>query len=263
MKARTTVAHSVFGAMVGLVVFAYLLSGGLTQVAAGFIDSETFTIGVLGSVVLSTVVAAIAASTGRHVTRQNLVVLAVAMLVATGFGVGLSMNRMSIHNNNLNRLRPVGNDATVQAHVPWAAEAPDGGPTAMQAISEVSSHDSNVAGEGVVADLEELAQKLVSSISDGSVHYWEAYRTSEKPLNVYKVDFRTSNLALLSAPDASSNRMSFAANVGKRTAWEEAFCTPELRRLMIAHRIDLVVGGLSDAHGRNQFLAVCMSTMQQ
>ncbi|QGZ42470.1 hypothetical protein IP92_03186 [Pseudoduganella flava] len=73
-----------------------------------------------------------------------------------------------------------------------------------------------------------------------------------RPRQGYRVTFETADASLLKARDD-------AANAARQAAWQQRFCTDELRGEMRARQVNVVTGRVVDGGGRTQYVADCVA----
>jgi len=105
--------------------------------------------------------------------------------------------------------------------------------------------------------LRTYGSSVAKNYSGGKLKFTRAYQVVQKPLNSYRLDFETSAKELLSNPAGSENDDIYNANFKKTEAWENAFCTPELKKFMQEKNIDMVSGFII-SKGKNQSIAACL-----
>lgn len=85
----------------------------------------------------------------------------------------------------------------------------------------------------------------------------KTYHVITKPLNSYRLDFETSAKELLTASGGAENDAIYDANQIKISAWDKAFCTPQLKKFMSENQIDMVSGFIGNK-GENQTISPCL-----
>lgn len=105
--------------------------------------------------------------------------------------------------------------------------------------------------------LRTYGSSVAKNYSGGKLKFTRAYQVVQKPLNSYRLDFETSAKELLSNPAGSESDDIYNENFKKTEAWENAFCTPELKKFMQEKNIDMVSGFII-SKGKNQSIAACL-----
>lgn len=107
------------------------------------------------------------------------------------------------------------------------------------------------------ASLQSYGKRVEASSKKGIMKMDTVFKTTDTPMLAYRIDFKTSDKALLARQDAEKNRESYLLNVGVRELWKSKFCTAELRAIMYRYNVNLVSGMLKNKAGEMQFLATC------
>lgn len=107
------------------------------------------------------------------------------------------------------------------------------------------------------ASLQSYGKRVEASSKKGIMKMDTVFKTTDTPMLAYRIDFKTSDKALLARQDAEKNRESYLLNVGVRELWKSKFCTVELRAIMYRYNVNLVSGMLKNKAGEMQFLATC------
>lgn len=115
---------------------------------------------------------------------------------------------------------------------------------------------TNLSYAGVVSDLQKYGN-AVSASTDGTVKFVSAEQTTKSPMNAFKLIFKTDHEALMSVPGAASGNAAYYTNIARTNAWSMKFRTKELKKIMLRHKIDLVIGDLTNLVGKTQSIAVC------
>lgn len=110
--------------------------------------------------------------------------------------------------------------------------------------------------EGDNEALKHYGTLLAGSYPAGKLKLVKAYHVTTKPMNAYRLDFETSEKALLSQLGGDENPQIHDSNEAKATAWEGRFCSAELKGIMRANGIDFVSGFTSNK-GKQQLIATC------
>ncbi|PHV05711.1 hypothetical protein CSQ96_18435 [Janthinobacterium sp. BJB412] len=76
-------------------------------------------------------------------------------------------------------------------------------------------------------------------------------------MRAYVVAFSTSDSAFMSNPDAATDKAAYIENTGKRSIWENKFCSGELKAIMRHTKVSIVTGDLQNREGQTQFMAMC------
>jgi len=105
--------------------------------------------------------------------------------------------------------------------------------------------------------LQTYGSSIAKNYLGGKLKFTRAYHVVQKPLNSYRLDFETSAKELLSNPAGSDNDDIYNANFKKTEAWENAFCTAELKKFMQEKNIDMVSGFIISKQ-KNQSIAACL-----
>jgi hypothetical protein len=100
-------------------------------------------------------------------------------------------------------------------------------------------------------------KQIASSSQQNAIVFAAVIQTTEKPRRAYQIKFKTNDKALMSKPNAETDREAYLFNLGKTRAWTARFCTPELKTTMAVFGIDLVSGLLTNMEGETQSMAVC------
>jgi hypothetical protein len=110
--------------------------------------------------------------------------------------------------------------------------------------------------EGDNEALKHYGTLLAGSYSAGKLKLIKAYHVTKTPMNAYRLDFETSEKALLSQPGGDENPQTHDVNEARATAWRDQFCSSELKKIMRANSIDLV-SGFTFSKGKRQLIAPC------
>lgn len=105
-------------------------------------------------------------------------------------------------------------------------------------------------------ELKSFGKLLAESYPAGKVKLIKTFHVTTKPKNSYRLDFETSEKALLSQHGADVDSKIYEGNEARVTAWQDKFCSPELKKIMRDNHIDFV-SGFTFSKGQQQFAAVC------
>jgi len=117
------------------------------------------------------------------------------------------------------------------------------------------------ASHGLAADpqdrLAAYGKQIASSTEQHAVVFVTVVKTTETPLRAYQIKFKTNHQALMAERNAERDQKAYLINRGKTEAWQQKFCTPELKTIMQVFGIDLVSGDFANMKGETQSMAVC------
>lgn len=122
-------------------------------------------------------------------------------------------------------------------------------------------YSSNSIGLPIVDSFEsamnQYSKELIAKTNGSISNPTSPEKTTDIPS--YLVRYTINNDALKTKDDASTNRTSYAINVGITTAWSQEFCTDELKEIMRTYDIKMITGQLVLPDGDKQSVSPCMS----
>jgi len=104
--------------------------------------------------------------------------------------------------------------------------------------------------------MNQYSKRVVAKTNGSISNPTSPEKTTDMPS--YVVRYTINDDALKTKDDASTNRTSYAINVGITTAWSQAFCTDELKSIMRKYDIKMVTGQLVLPDGEKQSMSPCM-----
>lgn len=111
-----------------------------------------------------------------------------------------------------------------------------------------------------LSDLHNYGKSIVDSMEPGTIELKHVEKTMESPLRTYIVVYHTNHQALMSKPNAETDKVAYLTNVGSSEIWEVKFCQDRLTKIMRHHGIDMVSGQLKNTSGEIQRLASCYAS---
>ena len=104
--------------------------------------------------------------------------------------------------------------------------------------------------------MKQYSEGLVTKTNGSISNPTSPEKTTDMPS--YVVRYTINDDALKMKDDASTNRTSYAINVGITTAWSQAFCTDELKSIMRKYDVKMITGQLVLPDGEKQSMSPCM-----
>lgn len=104
--------------------------------------------------------------------------------------------------------------------------------------------------------LRNFAKILARDYPGGKLKLSKVHPVVKKTMISYRLDFETSSKSLQLQPGGEYGNKTYFENEGRLKAWEERFCSADLKKIMHDNHIDFV-SGVTLSNGKEQLMTAC------